>query len=664
MAEADSFDVVILGFDQRDEAPEARLQQAFGVDGDTAERILMELPATVQRAVSRVRAEYFRRALLRIGAAVEVRDPAGVVMAFVPSPSFPPPASAPPPATPVPATRPAPAPDPGWAPADPGWSAAGGRLDEQPSGSTMPEVSNQGALQQAGVGGAWGGLVTSDPVANGAGRQVPAATAGPVFPALEWPAPDGPIQPGSSGLLGGANSGLDSSFSAGAGVGLPTGGAPLISAPSLDQLRGGGAQAWGQRVAPAWEVDAVVPAAAPAPLELRADLPLPQLDPTAVDAVTAPRERSDVWDPPPAPARPRVEGAAATVRMSQSPAAEAAPRPARAAQPRPARAAQREPPGPAPRTRQRAGADSLPRPPTTSDGPAPFALPQRAAHRVREVNPRPAPLAAPERTPPPAPAPAPPPEGASADGASFWESIGDGCLLPLRGPGLYWIFAIGAFSVAVSILSMLASFVPLIGALVTFFANTCLLAFTCDYYRVCMWVPASHEHAIDRSPDFDPARLMNNYIKSGIHLSLFTIASQLLVIAYFGYAIASEGFSPEVLIDLATSPLTWLLVLFPLYYWTMGVGLTALHHNFASVWNVPAGLRAIARAPLEYSAIVALGMLVFGVSFGGLVLFGAGLGLTGSLLGGTVGVPLALSHGVQGALMGHLLRARPEVFEQ
>ena len=77
MAEADSFDVVILGFDRRDEAPEARLQQAFGIDGDTAERILMELPATVQRGVSRVRAEYFRRALARIGAAVEVRDPAG-----------------------------------------------------------------------------------------------------------------------------------------------------------------------------------------------------------------------------------------------------------------------------------------------------------------------------------------------------------------------------------------------------------------------------------------------------------------------------------------------------------------------------------------------------------------------------------------------------------
>jgi hypothetical protein len=39
------------------------------------------------------------------------------------------------------------------------------------------------------------------------------------------------------------------------------------------------------------------------------------------------------------------------------------------------------------------------------------------------------------------------------------------------------------------------------------------------------------------------------------------------------------------------------------------------------------------------------------------------MGATGAVLSGTVGVPLAVSHGIQGALMGHLARARAEVFE-
>jgi hypothetical protein len=44
-------------------------------------------------------------------------------------------------------------------------------------------------------------------------------------------------------------------------------------------------------------------------------------------------------------------------------------------------------------------------------------------------------------------------------------------------------------------------------------------------------------------------------------------------------------------------------------------------------------------------------------------LFGSVLGVTGALVSGTIGFPMAVSHGMQGALMGHLVRARPEVFE-
>jgi hypothetical protein len=316
-----------------------------------------------------------------------------------------------------------------------------------------------------------------------------------------------------------------------------------------------------------------------------------------------------------------------------------------------------------------------------ADGAASLRPPKRAARQLAaelpRVQQRPTDGHGPER--PPRPRRAAPPAPASvgvaerrspatartlADTRSFWATLGDAFTVPLRGPGLYWVFAIAALSVAVSVLSFLASFVPILGAVVTVLANTCVLAFACDYYRVCFWVPASGEDVIDRGPDFDPARLLHNYIKSGIHLMLFMLASQVLLIAFIAYQFVTDGLALETLTDLATHPVLWLLVLFPYYYWTMGVGLTALTSNFTAIWNLAPGVRAIARAPLEYTFIVVVGFVVLGVSFAGLMLFGSLLGATGALLSGSFGIPLALSHGIQGALMGHLFRARPEVFEE
>ena len=233
---------MILGFDARPEEPHARLQQAFGVDGETAERILVQLPATVQRAVSRVRAEYFRRALVRIGAAVEVRDLSGEVMPMVASPSFPPPGSAP---AAAPATVEV-APErvqplssaTAWTP--PAGAPPLPELDDYPSGNTMPEISNQGALQQAAVAPAWGGAPSARVGAGGAFPALSSASS-PVFPALEWPAADGPSAPIGPGPTEGVSPGWNWSFSGGAPVGPPTGTAPAAEPPNLNQGRAGAA---------------------------------------------------------------------------------------------------------------------------------------------------------------------------------------------------------------------------------------------------------------------------------------------------------------------------------------------------------------------------------------------------------------------------------------
>jgi hypothetical protein len=83
----ESYDVVILGFEPRAEPAALGLQRMFGVDRAAADALLLELPKTVRRGVNRPRAEYFRRALVSIGAHVEIRNALGEALASARPPS-------------------------------------------------------------------------------------------------------------------------------------------------------------------------------------------------------------------------------------------------------------------------------------------------------------------------------------------------------------------------------------------------------------------------------------------------------------------------------------------------------------------------------------------------------------------------------------------------
>jgi hypothetical protein len=209
------------------------------------------------------------------------------------------------------------------------------------------------------------------------------------------------------------------------------------------------------------------------------------------------------------------------------------------------------------------------------------------------------------------------------------------------------------------VLGFLSGFLFIFGLIVMFVAYTSLIAFACDYYRVCMWQPVVGEDTIDVAPSFEAPLLLNRYIRSGMHLSLFAFATQVPVIAWLSMSLLDGA----PVLELLANPVTWLLFAFPYLYWPMGVAIASLANDSSAVWNVLAGLRAILRAPLEYLTIVLVGLLVLTVSWTVLALFGSLMGVAGAVLSGTVGLPLALSHGIQGALMGHLARARGEVFE-
>jgi hypothetical protein len=248
---------------------------------------------------------------------------------------------------------------------------------------------------------------------------------------------------------------------------------------------------------------------------------------------------------------------------------------------------------------------------------------------------------------------------ANADLRSFWEALPDALVLPFSGPGLYWILAISVWSIAVGVLMGFMRYAIFVSLPFVIMISNSTLAFACDYYRVCAWAPMSGEKVIDRKPDFDPVRLFHGYMRSGMHLLIFMIVSQIPGIWYFFHGLDGDDGVFGVLID----PVTWLLFLLPYFYWPMGVGLTAIGNNFGAIWNVPQGLRTIVRLPLEYGVIVFIGVLAFGFSLLCLLLFGQLMGITGVLASTTFGLPLAISHGVQGALMGHLIRSNAEAFE-
>jgi hypothetical protein len=245
------------------------------------------------------------------------------------------------------------------------------------------------------------------------------------------------------------------------------------------------------------------------------------------------------------------------------------------------------------------------------------------------------------------------------DTRNFWESFTDGFTTPFLGTGLYWVITIAVWSIVVAAIGVLAGYMMIVGAIVSFIANASLFAVTCDYFRATFWTTAMGESEVDRKPQFDPSVMLDLYFKQGLHLMFFMALTQFMAVWWAGARIVGG----TALFDVLTDPVLWLLTLLPSFYWPAGVTLTAANHEFGAIWNVPAGFRLILRAPLEYCTIVFTGLAIMvatAVVFGALGHF---LGATGSLLTGTVGLPLALSHGVMGALAGNLARARPEALE-
>lgn len=733
MSDTETCHVVVLGFDPQLEPPAVRLQRVFGLDAATCEALLENLPATVQRSVPRVRAEYFRRALLSIGAQVEVRSPGGELIEAPPAQASVAPAAmaavsqVPGPPEPKPDARAigaalhsaATEPLPQFLQTPQPWAAEPSPWAVDPTSRTLAQVAPAAVAPS--------GSRPVEPVASGWNAASPWSLPAPAPPAeptafvgppagMPPPQPSAP-QPAAPAWPAAPQAVEQPELRAPAAPTLREAPAPLAEPAAFLPPATSAARPLGAALptahalsAPAAYATPPVPApaaaafAAPAPAARGGALDLASLnpprsgpDPFALAAGSAPipapapahggglgsRLPSDIWDAPVPDSRagagPRDPsgiydppvGAPLAARTPAPAHTGSTPPPAAggrlSSRPTPLRSSAPPPPAALEHALR-----SSPPPPAGDPGADDFKVLHGWNQLRGELEPgasRPAPSArpAPRAAAPVAGAQSPAARAArsaarprqAADLRSFWKSFGDALALPFSGPGPYWIAGITVWSVAAGALGLVASFSLALGMIVSFCAQTALVAIACDYFRACFWAPAVGARALDRAPDFNPARIASDYVGRGLHLSLFLLLSQVTAIAWVTMSSLDGTPTTELLLD----PITWLLFFFPYGYWPMGVALTALRNDFGSIWSVLGGVRAIVRAPLEYLVVVLVGFAVLAVPAVALCLLGAMLGLEGTILSGTLGLPLALSHGIQGALMGHLTRARREIFE-
>jgi hypothetical protein len=712
---AEQYDVVVLGFEPRAESPVARLQRGFGIDADSAAQLVMSLPHAVQHGVSRVRAEYFRRALTLLGAQVEVRDanwqliapeltdgamepahtehdrtPDAVATQQAPwqvldarGPIEPAPAHAL--NAVAAATHAITAKPPGFittnentfsevapfvrGPAHPTAHEQRGRdprhagpeLAPSPAAPTQPPSPALHAdfhpPPRAAVPNALPARPRSIPAA--AQAIAPAELPWPRVPSSVWDPPDGPPSAPRSRAVGKVAAAYQEPLAAARPVSAPRAAPKRAQEPPLE--------AAAARNEP--------PAARAAPV--RVDPPALDTTPQNFD-LTKSIARNGVWRAPaPAEAAPTSGFAGISFEADAGPESlqlysgweqpstdsimEPAARPsarapigqhAHAVHAAPEPGASSKPPaaGAAPSSERSPAKKPINygRPAAVQSTPAAVQSTPAAVQSTPAAAAKVAMRARPERA-----------DASQLDTRSFWETFGEALALPFSGHGLYWIGVVTLWSLLVGLLDMLSGFAFVLGWIIMFCAHSSLLALACDFYRICLWQPMTGETTIDQAPELDPARILDRYVKGGAHLTLFMIASQIPAIWYVVHGIKGG----DGLLDVVTDPVTWLLALLPYFYWPMGVGLAALNNDFAAIWNVPTGFRAILRAPLEYVAIGATGAFAFVVSWIALLIGGSLVGISASVLSATVGFPLAISHGLQGALMGHLARSKAEIFD-
>lgn len=248
------------------------------------------------------------------------------------------------------------------------------------------------------------------------------------------------------------------------------------------------------------------------------------------------------------------------------------------------------------------------------------------------------------------------------DTRPFWATIGEAMTLPFMGTGTGWVIAIALWSAVVGAVSVLFDIIPgtpgtIIGGLCTVWLFGSVVAFAADYYRTCVWAVLRHHEAPTERPAL--ALLYGEYLGNAVHFVFFGLLAFMPLLGWSYLQLGDDDSSTRAFV---TSPITLLLLAAPNLYFPMALATAALGNRASAIWHVGFGINALSRAPLEYAAILVASTCASLLAAAPCVIAGAVLELQGWFFLATLGFPLAISSGIQGGLMGHLMRARPETF--
>lgn len=298
--------------------------------------------------------------------------------------------------------------------------------------------------------------------------------------------------------------------------------------------------------------------------------------------------------------------------------------------------------------------------------PPPRAAPsQRAPVSPRSpIGPELAPFHVVSHRPPPPDAhgDAPAPKGARALQPTFWASVVPALGFPVRGVGIKWLAWIAVYTIFLDLVVTCASWLGPLGIALFVVYGSGLVTLTTGYFRACMRARAVDAPRPNDLPELDASAIGSELLLPGLSTAAFVVLSQAALWVWIAVEL-SQGVSLD---SLRTSEVTWALALVPTAYWPMGIGRVALTGRPSSIWDVPGALRAIFTSPVQYAALVLIGVAAYVVPWLAFYLFVAPVGPVAILVGAPFlfGLPFAYSHGVQGTLMAHVLaKATPAHWE-
>jgi hypothetical protein len=206
------------------------------------------------------------------------------------------------------------------------------------------------------------------------------------------------------------------------------------------------------------------------------------------------------------------------------------------------------------------------------------------------------------------------------------------------------------------LLAKLSEKLPLLGVPLILLCLSPLLALCVEFQRSVFWATATGDGELEPRSSEGVAAL----IRSGLYPTGLAALTHVLLWVWLVNQIASD----RPALATVASPALWVLGFGPGFYWPIALGSAAARNHVRGVWDIGQGLRALGRAPLPIAQVALASGCVFAISLllCTAILSAVHLGPAFTLFAAS-GLPLALAHGLMGAWLGRVIRARPDLFE-